>query len=52
MFSFQSTCVNKAEFIIPETNYLAANGNTSFSEKIFNLAVTKTETVVCIYITI
>jgi hypothetical protein len=36
----QSACVNGSELDTPESNSLPANGNASFSEQIFDIAVT------------
>jgi hypothetical protein len=46
MLLFLSMCINRTEFITPEPIFLAANGNTSLSEQVFNIAVTKIESVV------
>jgi hypothetical protein len=46
VLSFQSPSVNRAEFDAPETYRLAIDCDATFSEEIFDVAVTEIESVV------
>jgi hypothetical protein len=46
VLSFQTTGINRAEFDAPETYRLAIDCDATFSEEIFDVAVTEIESVV------
>jgi hypothetical protein len=46
MAFLQSTSVNRTEFYTPGANCFAANDNTAVSEQVFNISVTKIETII------
>jgi len=46
MLSFQAACINGSEFVAPEPDRFAADIDASFSEKIFNVSVAETESIV------
>ncbi len=46
MLPLQSSGVNGSEFDAPEADRFAADGDTSLSQQIFNMAVTQIEAIV------
>ncbi|MFT6051630.1 MAG: hypothetical protein ACI9B9_001273 [Halioglobus sp.] len=46
MFSFHLTSINSSEFDTPEADCFAADGDSSFSEEVFNIAMAQVETIV------
>ena len=46
MFTLQSACINGTEFDASEANRLAADGDTAFSQKVFDISMTQIETMI------
>jgi len=46
VLAFQSACINGTEFDAPETDRLAADGDASFSQEIFDIAMAEIEAMV------
>jgi hypothetical protein len=44
--SLQATGINRTEFNAPETDRFAADGDTAFREKVFDIAVSEVESMV------